>query len=1481
MTFTCSQCGKTFAHRSSLSRHKKVCGGDTRRFACPHCATTFGRASDLKRHVNQSCKRPKRPAVCVLPENPKRALVDYESSEEEDEPLAGPSHRWRAVVEPPSGTESEEESEDEEPKYSESSDDWHTVDEEPWEPEEEASPLTEEPSPLNLDALRDALPWAQYQGMDEEQFGAALEQIGGNPLFDFEFSPVSSQQWMRRVQKSIYSTRLRQRRALEETDDIGVAIVSALEDGTRQHLEKIGAQDNDRMFLALTPNGFEHAFQTIAFPVQEFKAGSTRLDTLMHKLAGKLNSNQSFHPDQGFQLDLTLVRAMGTGSGREKDLSPGRMGYHMSRKIKNSIICIRNSDELCCARAIVTLKARAEWKIVERKVKEQEGRVIPDQALLRKMKEKAKDLLTDYNTLRRTSEERKKPTLRLIYARQFHRNAEVPEGPCGLEEVKKFQAYLSSLTPPFQLKVFCDQTCKPLFTGPQKVSKDRMLYLLKSQNHYDGITTLKGFFVRSYWCDDCDRAFNTDDPAHHSCQGRHCFACGCNPCPDRFGKPHLPCEQCHGLFFGPTCFQEHKSNGWCDTFHTCTTCFVRFNTEKEHTCWHSKCPNCKIEDDLRKHKCYIQPVEEEEEGGKPPLFVYADIEAMILPDRSFQPNLICYQTSKPGSTIQTLRGTNCCAQFIKVLSKLALVPAGKKKKRERPVTVLFHNLKGFDGVFILNELYQDSQRVVNQASMGAKVLTFKTGSITFKDSLCFLPFPLSAFPNTFGIEEIKKGYFPHAFNTPENQAFVGGIPPKTYYDPEGMKSKDKAAFEKWYGEQQGVKFDMQKELEAYCRSDVALLKAGCEAFVAQFKQEADFNPFERWATIASACNLYWRRSIEEGTDAAKIAVRPLQGWHGAQVNQSRAALEWLTFQESQLPKERGERIRHARNGGEKRVKTNKGKEHVDGLDENTNPKTVFEFLGCLWHGCPRCYPNKRDLHHSIMPNQTPNEAHRATLEKLKRLEERYAVKHIWECEWAKRKKQDPQIKAFISGLKWVDPLQPRDAFFGGRTGAVTLHKKADVDLGEKIFYVDVTSLYPWVNKTCQYPLGHPDIIFNPTLEEFEEYFGLAKVTVLPPPGLFHPVLPVRIGEKLTFPLCAECVKVEQAKPLLERSATCHHSREERMLVGTWCTPEIEEARKRGYELVEVHEVWNFDKGESGLFAEYVDAWLKIKTEALGWPKDCKTEWEKEDFIERFEEREGIRLDYEKVEPNPGLKATAKLMLNSFWGKFGQRENLPQVQQRTSPDQLYKLLDDDTLEVQNIRFCTEDVIEVVYASKEDSILPNNRTNVFVAAFTTCWARLKLYSYLHTLGEQVLYYDTDSVIYKWSAGLPKVPTGDFLGDLKDELNGDVIVEFVSGGPKNYAYRTEKKKTECKVRGFTLNARGQETLNFDTMKRTILGVLQDEPRHLELTNPTHFKRDTLNKGIGIVSQTKKYGLVFEKRVVDPATKSSLPFGFVQKFP
>ena len=53
----------------------------------------------------------------------------------------------------------------------------------------------------------------------------------------------------------------------------------------------------------------------------------------------------------------------------------------------------------------------------------------------------------------------------------------------------------------------------------------------------------------------------------------------------------------------------------------------------------------------------------------------------------------------------------------------------------------------------------------------------------------------------------------------------------------------------------------------------------------------------------------------------------------------------------------------------------------------------------------------------------------------------------------------------------INPLEPRDAFNGGRTEALTLFQK-DQDMA----YVDVTSLYPYINKTGTIPIGHPEIV---------------------------------------------------------------------------------------------------------------------------------------------------------------------------------------------------------------------------------------------------------------------------------------------------------------------------------------------------------------------------------------------------------------------
>ena len=55
-----------------------------------------------------------------------------------------------------------------------------------------------------------------------------------------------------------------------------------------------------------------------------------------------------------------------------------------------------------------------------------------------------------------------------------------------------------------------------------------------------------------------------------------------------------------------------------------------------------------------------------------------------------------------------------------------------------------------------------------------------------------------------------------------------------------------------------------------------------------------------------------------------------------------------------------------------------------------------------------------------------------------------------------------------------------------------------------------------------------------------------------------------------------------------------HSSEERLLRGTWCTPELVKAVEVGYCIVHIHEVWHFpeEQRQEGLFADYVNTWLK-------------------------------------------------------------------------------------------------------------------------------------------------------------------------------------------------------------------------------------------------------------------------------------------------
>lgn len=74
------------------------------------------------------------------------------------------------------------------------------------------------------------------------------------------------------------------------------------------------------------------------------------------------------------------------------------------------------------------------------------------------------------------------------------------------------------------------------------------------------------------------------------------------------------------------------------------------------------------------------------------------------------------------------------------------------------------------------------------------------------------------------------------------------------------------------------------------------------------------------------------------------------------------------------------------------------------------------------------------------------------------------------------------------------------------------------------------------------------------------------------------------------------------------------------------------------------------------------------------------------------------------------------------------------------DTFYELLTDRTRKVKEIDIAGEAHLHLEYEYQSGFVPENMKTNIFLATFTTYWARFKLYGVLEQLDERVLYYDT---------------------------------------------------------------------------------------------------------------------------------------------
>ena len=294
-----------------------------------------------------------------------------------------------------------------------------------------------------------------------------------------------------------------------------------------------------------------------------------------------IQSNQEFRLNDTVTININDVKAPeGSGKSRGKRTT---LNIRDHLKEKSSIICINNKDDFCLARALVVSIARIE-----------------------------KD--PKYNYIRNSN----RPFQR-ERALDLHQAANVPLGPCGIDEVKLFQNYLTN----YQIIVVSGDHNNSIIYPPKPPGTDEKptINLYFHDNHFDVITSIPGFLNRSYFCHRCHKSYS--NTADHLCPAmcRSCRAFGCVLEGNR-----IVCNECERLFKNQACYDHHKEpiNGGgrsvCEVIRKCEKCGkamdVRKIKEGGHICGR-KCRTCGVvlNQEDTDHKCYIQQLEQEEESS--------------------------------------------------------------------------------------------------------------------------------------------------------------------------------------------------------------------------------------------------------------------------------------------------------------------------------------------------------------------------------------------------------------------------------------------------------------------------------------------------------------------------------------------------------------------------------------------------------------------------------------------------------------------------------------------------------------------------------------------------------------------------------------------------------------------------------------------------------------------------------------------------
>lgn len=284
--------------------------------------------------------------------------------------------------------------------------------------------------------------------------------------------------------------------------------------------------------------------------------------------------------------------------------------------------------------------------------------------------------------------------------------------------------------------------------------------------------------------------------------------------------------------------------------------------------------------------------------------------------------------------------------------------------------------------------------------------------------------------------------------------------------------------------------------------------------------------------------------------------------------------------------------------------------------------------------------------------------------------------------------------------------------------------------GENLNYYDINSLYPYCMMENEMPIGIP---MRKHGKPPEDSIAFCEAKVKIPEDMYIPPLPIRMNGKLIFPVGK--------------------------IKGVWDFEELKMAEEYGCEINYIKSLY-FRKKDY-IFRDHVTNWYKIKNE---------------------------------TDRNSALYTIAKLILNSLYGKFGQRREGKKIIFKPQRDEFVGLTP---------------LYEDYGIYEKDEISTSTHILPAISSHITALSRIELYKWMVSIDSSQIntyYCDTDSIITT-----EKLKTSTKLGGMKLEKKADEGIFLL---PKLYILRTAED-FEIKIKGYD---RAREKLNFKSYEKAL---------------------------------------------------------------